>query len=272
MIKCTDISVSFPTMTERRLSALNNLSLEIKKTEFVTIIGPNGSGKSTLALSLSGLVPLDSGSIEIDGMDIEHLMNTGKIRDLIGIVFQNPDDQILTGFIDREIALGLEARGVSREMMIKRVNETLERFNLKKLNGLSPNQLSGGQKQKLALASILISEPQYLVLDETTSYLDPIERKKILSLLYKEFKNRSSNNFSIILITQYSREAAQSDRVIVMNNGAICADGPPEYIFTEKHDLLSAIGVDIPVEYRLKAAVPEMKISAGLFNYRINSI
>jgi len=266
MIKCRDLTVNYTAAYRQIIPALKNFSLDINEAEFITIIGSNGSGKSTLALCLAGLYTPNSGSIEIDGYDMKDLIKSGEIRNSVGIVFQNPDNQLLTNFLDREIALTLENRGIPREEMQRIVEQALVHFNLHELRKLQPNQLSGGQKQKLALASIMVGQPKYLILDETTSYLDPVERKTILSLLKSKFEQRKNSGFSIVLITQFVREAVDCDRVIVMNNGSIAAEGPPSRVFGECSSLLDSIGIEIPIEYRLQKVAPDLEISSELFS------
>jgi len=265
MIKCRNLSVYYPGEKKRRIPALHNLSLDIVESEFITLVGPNGSGKSTLALCLAGLLPVDSGMLEIDGCDIQTMRRTNEIRNLVGIVFQNPDDQIITNFLDREVALSLENRGVPRGEMHVRVQEILQRFDLDTLSGRSPNHLSGGQKQKLALASVLVANPKYLILDETTSYLDPADRNAVFSHLTAEYARRKSEGFTVILITQFAREAASSGRVIVMHEGSVAADGSPADVFTEHRDEIESIGVGIPVEYYMQSAYSEIAVSPSLF-------
>jgi len=265
MIKCSNVTVVYPGSDGQDIRALDNLSLEVGESEFITVLGANGSGKSTLALCLAGLCDFSAGNITIDDRPFHELTGSGGIRDILGIVFQNPDDQILTNFLDREIALALENRGVSRDEMLLRVEDTLQAFGLSEYRHLLPNQLSGGQKQKLALASILVANPKYLILDETTSYLDPLERKTILSRLLSEFNRRKDQGFSILLITQFAREAVKSDRVIVLEKGAVAADAPPPVLFSESTGLLSAAGVDIPIEFRLSDIIPRASVSSELF-------
>ncbi|MFC1561614.1 ATP-binding cassette domain-containing protein [candidate division KSB1 bacterium] len=267
MIICRDLNVRYPGTGRGQIPALNGLSVTISDSEFTAVIGPNGSGKSTFALAVSGLLSYESGSITVNDRNVKDLVTEGSIRDIIGIVFQNPDNQLLTNSLEREIAIALENRGVPRDVMLGRVDSALERFNLKDLLHLQPEQLSGGQKQKLALASILVADPDYLILDETTSYLDPKDRKMIFSMLRNEYKRKSSGKFSIVLITQFVREAVQSDRVIVMNKGAVAADAPPERLFIEHKTLLDSIGIEAPAEYQLKAAFPEIDIPSGLLSY-----
>jgi len=194
-------------------------------------------------------------------------VNSGKIREIIGIVFQNPDDQLITNFVEREIAFALEYKGTPEVEMREKVRDILLRFNLDSLKRRSPNQLSGGQKQKLAVASIMIAKPQYLVLDEPTSFLDVNERRFLFNQLREEFKTQYDSGFSLLLITQYSREAVMCDRVIVLHDGEVAADDSPEKIFSENQSLLKQIGIEVPLEYRLKTLVPGIDIEPGIFNF-----
>ena len=266
MIKCRNLCVDYQNDKNSSTSALNALSFDIGDSEFIGMIGPNGSGKSTLAFCIAGLLAVTSGTIEIDGGDINKLIRTREIRDMIGVVFQNPDDQLLTNMVEREIAFALENRSVRRDDMVKRVNEIIDRFQIADLKGQSPNQLSGGQKQKLAIASVMIANPKYLILDEPTSFLDIPDRRMILKQLKVEFQARACEGFSVLLITQFPREAAVCSRLIVLDKGQIAADDTPEKIFTERQVFLNSIGVEIPVEYQIKKAVPGIEFPAYIFD------
>ncbi|MFC1553178.1 ATP-binding cassette domain-containing protein [candidate division KSB1 bacterium] len=266
MIRCKDVCVEYPSADGKTIFALKNISLEINDSEFVCIIGPNGSGKSTLALALTGLRQVSSGTIVIDQKDINTLLKTREIRDLTGIVFQNPDNQLLTNVLEHELAFALENRSVDKEEMIKQVNKTICDFQMQDLKGYSPNQLSGGQKQKLAIASVMITMPKYLFLDESTSYLDSEDRKMITDLLTGGFKNRKKDGFSIVLITQFSYEALFCDRLIVLNEGELILDDSPDKVFTKNQSVLEKIGIEVPLRYQLKNAVPSLKISKGMLN------
>lgn len=266
MIECRNITVSYIQDRDTVFHAIKDISLEIGDAEFIAVVGPNGSGKSSLALALAGLLPLKSGSIVIDRVSMNELKDSRTLYDKIGIVFQNPDDQLVTNLVDTEIAFGLENRSVPQAEIIRRVNEILERFQLKDLTDRPPHQLSGGEKQLLALASVLVSNPKYLILDESTSFLDSFSRKMVLNQLHKEFKIRRSEGFTVILITQFSREAVHCGRVIVLNNGKLCVDDVPDKVFTEHQELLHTIGVEIPVEYRFKQECPDIPLPQSLFD------
>ncbi|MCP4723523.1 MAG: ATP-binding cassette domain-containing protein [bacterium] len=270
MIKCTGITASYPGMVGNRQKALDNVDLEIHGPEFIGVIGPNGSGKSSLALCLAGLHKIDSGTLEIEGRDISDSINDGTIHDTIGIVFQDPDDQLITNTVEHEIAFALENRGIQPEVMRELVGKQIDKFNLDQFKDRSPHDLSGGQKQKLAVASALISDPVYIILDEPTSFLDPVERKDLFNLMREEFSNRKDAGFSVILITQFAREAAACDRVIVMDKGKIIADGDPEKVFSEKLDHFVEIGVNIPLEVKLRQYVPDFAVNYEVFGYRMN--
>lgn len=267
MIKCCNVIVDYSDERHVIKRALNKISVEFSLNEFTAVIGPNGSGKSTLARCLAGLISPTSGTITINGENSEELISSGKIRDIIGIVFQNPDDQLITNFVEREIAFALEYKGTPEIEMREKVREILMRFNLDSLKERSPNRLSGGQKQKLAVASIMVAKPVYLILDEPTSFLDLNERRFLFNQLREEFSTQYETGFTILLITQFSREAIKCDRVIVLNEGKIAADDTPEKIFSEKQPLLRQIGLEIPVEYRLKNSVPGIEIEPDIFDF-----
>lgn len=267
MIQCDNIELKYSLRADEYVKALDKVSLTIKKGEFIALIGPNGSGKSTLAQCLAGLLTVTSGSITVNGQDIVELIKSHEIRSIVGMVFQNPDDQLISNFVEREVAFALEYRGVQRDEMITRVENVLKRFNLDSLKGRSPNQLSGGQKQKLALASVMIAHPTYLFLDEPTSFLDYYDRKQIMRQLRDESGYSGDKRLSILLVTQYSREAVLCDRVIVMDRGRIVADKPPQLLFSEDQELLNSIGVDIPIEYRFNAAVQHYSVSSDIFDF-----
>jgi len=259
MISCRNVCVEYRLDETNILSALRNVSFDVNESEFVAVIGPNGSGKSTLALCLSGLLQPTSGEIFIDNSPIEVPLlgiDSRAIHTIVGIVFQNPDDQIIASSVEREIAFALENRGIPREEMKCRVNDIINRFSLDNMRERQPDCLSGGQKQKLAIASVLVSNPKFLILDEPTSFLDDSDRRMLIQLLNSEFQKPARTGFTVLLITQFSREAARCGRVVVMNRGEIIADGTPEYVFIERQEELLSIGVEVPVEYRIKKVYP----------------
>ncbi len=267
MISGSGLTASYPGMVCKIKKALDNIDLEIGDKEFIGIIGPNGSGKSTLALCLAGLHPVESGTLEINGRIIDDYIDDGTIHDHASIVFQEPDDQLITNTIEHEIAFALENRGVEPEIMRKLVADQISKFKLEYFKGRSPHDLSGGQKQKLAIASALISDPAYIILDEPTSFLDPVERKDLFNLMRAEFIQRKNKGFTVILITQFAREAAVCDRLIVMDKGRIVADGDPQTVFSDNLEHFSNIGVNVPLDIKVRKYLPDLKIDDEVFGY-----
>ena len=225
-----------------------NLNLQIADGEFVSIMGANGSGKSTLALCLCGILKAGSGSVEVDGCLLDNRDETrmGKF----GIVFQNPDNQLVTTSVERELAFPLENAGIPLKQMKSMVKEKLATFNIDRYRYSFPGDLSGGEKQKVALASAMISSPKYLILDEPTTFLDPVEKKEIFSLIKREMTAKNENGFTLILITQHLREAMESGRIIVLSEGKIIYDKSPDEVLDCINDFEN-LGISIPVEYKI---------------------
>lgn len=209
---------------------LKNINLNIESGQFISILGPNGSGKSTLALCLSGLLNPAEGEILIDG----EKASSKNVRQKTGILFQNPDNQILTSTVERELAFTLENLNISYDIMKKKVSEHIHRFKLENYINRIPDSLSGGEKQKIALASVLISEPDYLILDEPTSLLSPKSKSEIIGIIRDYHKK---NGKTVILITQVPDEALFSDKVIIMKNGEIVKLDNPECILKKEENL-----------------------------------
>jgi energy-coupling factor transporter ATP-binding protein EcfA2 len=265
MINCQNVSVEYRLDKTTVISALTNVSFNVKESEYIAVIGPNGSGKSTLALCLSGLLQPSSGTVYIDGAPLGTAVSNHTIHTTVGIVFQNPDNQLTANTVEREVAFALENRAIPREEMIHRVDAILKQFSIEDLRYRSPYHLSGGQKQKAALAAVMVSNPKYLILDEPTSYLDASDRRIFLHQLRLEFAERSANGFAIVLITQFSYEAVQCNRIIVLNKGEVITEGIPDYIFGECQEVLNAVGVEIPAEYHIKKVFPGIDLSADSF-------
>lgn len=235
MIELRNVKFSFGAE-----NAVDNVSLSIDKGEKIALMGANGSGKSTLALLIKGLLIPREGSVMIDGVPADKCPPSK-----VGIVFQNPENQIAAAAIDREIAFGLENMGVEFNEMRRRVDQALREFGLEKYRKNSPYLLSGGQLQKLALAGTMVMNPEYLVLDEPTSMLDPASRKGLLKMIFE-----LQENIGVLFVTQFGREAALFDRLIVMQNGKNVFNGSPDDFF-KKTDLIRQAGVDIPVKYMI---------------------
>lgn len=224
------------------LEILKGIDLDIKKGEFVAILGHNGSGKSTLAKHLNGILTATSGTVTVDGIDTADETKLFELRQRAGMVFQNPDNQIVSSIIEEDVAFALENLGVPYEEMRKRVDEALKAVNMYEYRMHSPAQLSGGQKQRVAIAGIIAMRPECIILDEPTAMLDPQGRKEVLSAIHR--MNREYG-ITIVLITHYMDEASQCDRVVVIDKGRILLDNIPEKVFSQV-ELLRKIGLDVP--------------------------
>ena len=223
-------------------TAVNNLNLNIKKGSFTVVLGHNGSGKSTLAKMLNGLNKPTYGDILVDGMNTKDEDLEIDIKRKVGMVFQNPDNQLIASVVEEDVAFGPENLGLEPAEIRKRVDDALKSVDMYEHRQSSPHKLSGGQKQRIAIAGIIAMEPDCIVLDEPTAMLDPKGRSEIVNTLVK--LNREKG-ITIILITHYMEEAENADRVIVMNDGEIIADGIPSEIFKNVEQLKS-VGLDVP--------------------------
>lgn len=222
--------------------ALNNINLTIKKGEFVAIIGHNGSGKSTLAKHMNALLLPTSGSILVKNMDTRDEKHLWDIRQTAGMVFQNPDNQIVATIVEEDVAFGPENLGVAPAEIRKRVDECLKSVGMEEYKNHGPHLLSGGQKQRVAIAGILAMHPECIILDEPTAMLDPSGRKEVIETIKK--LNRE-DGITIVLITHYMEEAVDADRVIVMEDGEIVLSGTPKEVFRNVKKLKD-IGLDVP--------------------------
>ncbi len=232
MISIENISYAYPGSHP----ILDNFSLAVDAGSHVALMGPNGSGKSTLALLIKGLYTPLAGSLAVDGVLSGNPESQYEIMKRVGLVFQNPDNTIVTTTVEEELAFGLENLGVPPDEMRQRINSALERFGLVRYRYTNPTSLSGGEKQRLALASVLVMRPRYLVLDEPTSLLDPPNRTRLLD----EIKNTVAGGSTVIHITQFPFEAVCADRLIVFDaDGGICHDGDPEEILLKTSEYRS---------------------------------
>lgn len=239
------VSYSYSLGEGSSLKALKNLSFSVEKGEFVALAGKNGSGKSTLAKLLNGLFIPSSGEILIDGLSTSDEKNTFEIRKKAGMVFQNPDNQMVATIIEDDVAFGPENIGVPREEIIERVNEALEAVGMSEYRKRSASKLSGGQKQRIAIAGVLAMRPQILILDESTSMLDPNGRKEIMAIA----KKLNEQGITVINITHNMDEAVLADRIIVLRKGRVAIDGTPKEVFAS--GLLEACGLTLPPVYAL---------------------
>lgn len=222
--------------------AINDVSLNIEKGQFIAILGHNGSGKSSLAKHINALLAPTEGSIWVDGMDTTDEKHLWDIRQTAGMVFQNPDNQIVATMVEEDVAFGPENMCVSTDKIWRRVERALGAVHMTRFRKKSPLKLSGGQKQRVAIAGIIAMEPQCIVLDEPTAMLDPIGRQEVMKTLHQLNKEK---NITIILITHHMNEAIDADYIFVMDKGKVMMDGTPKEIFSNV-DEIKKIGLEVP--------------------------
>lgn len=237
---------------EQKTAVVKDFSLNIEKGSFTAILGHNGSGKSTLAKLFNGLIKPTKGTVIVDGLDTAVPENEIEVKKKVGMIFQNPDNQIVASVVEEDVAFGLENIGVEHSIMVKRVEDALKSVDMLEYRQSSPYKLSGGQKQRVAIAGILAMEPACIVLDEPTAMLDPKGRRDVINTINKLCREK---NITIVLITHYMEEATIADRVVVLDNGGIVLDGKPDKVFSNVK-LLKSCGLDVPqpteVLHRLK--------------------
>ncbi|MBQ2135370.1 MAG: energy-coupling factor transporter ATPase [Clostridia bacterium] len=223
-------------------SAVKDFSLAVERGSFTVILGHNGSCKSTLAKLINGLYKPTKGDVIVDGMNTKDELYETEIKRRVGMVFQNPDNQLIASIVEEDVAFGPENLGIEPDEIRKRVDESLKAVDMYEFVKSTPHHLSGGQKQRIAIAGIIAMQPDCIVLDEPTAMLDPKGRKEIINTILK--LNREKN-ITVILITHYMEEAENADRVVVMNDGAIIADSTPKRIFSDV-EMLKSVGLDVP--------------------------
>ena len=253
------------TEEDKVYAAVKDLSLDIERGSFTVILGHNGSGKSTLAKLLNGLNKPTYGDILVDGINTKNEELEIEIKRKVGMVFQNPDNQLIASIVEEDVAFGPENLGLSPEEIRERVDDALKSVGMYEFRKSTPHRLSGGQKQRIAIAGIIAMRPDCLVLDEPTAMLDPKGRAEIISTLLR--LNREKN-ITVVLITHYMEEAEKADRVIVMNDGVIIDDGTPKEIF-KNVEKLKAVGLDVPQTTEL---LYELKLNGFDINTNIISI
>lgn len=222
--------------------ALDDISLDIEKGSFTAIIGVNGSGKSTLAKNMNGLMLPTGGKVYVKGMDTADSSQIWDIRQTVGMVFQNPDNQMVSAVVEDDIAFGPENLGVEPEEIRRRVDMSLQAVGMYDFRKKAPHMLSGGQKQRIAIAGVVAMLPECIVFDEPTAMLDPQGRREVLDIIEK--LNKESGK-TIVLITHFMDEVANADRIVVMDGGKIVMDGKPQDIFV-RNDELKGLGLDVP--------------------------
>ena len=230
-------------------SAVDDVSLSIEKGEFIAVLGHNGSGKSTLAKCLNGLYRPTSGDVIVDGMSTKEDEDIWKIRARAGMVFQNPDNQIVATVVEEDVAFGAENLAVEQSELRRRVEEALAAVEMTEYKDDQPHKLSGGQKQRVAIAGILAMNPDYIILDEPTAMLDPVGRQEVMNTILRLNKEEGK---TIILITHFMNEAVQADRVAVMEEGKLILEGPPRDVFNQV-DTMKSLGLDVPQVTELAA-------------------
>jgi energy-coupling factor transport system ATP-binding protein len=227
---------------EKRQSALTDISLTINKGEFVAVLGHNGSGKSTLAKLCNAVYEPTEGTVTVKGIVSGSEENDDKIRRVVGMVFQNPDNQIVATIVEDDVAFGPENLGIEPKEIRKRVDDALKSVNMYELRHREPHKLSGGQKQRVAIAGVLAMQTECIVLDEPTAMLDPMGRAEVMSTVHRLNKELG---ITVVLVTHFMEEAVGADRIVVMDSGRIVMDGTPAEVFSQT-DKVRECGLDIP--------------------------
>lgn len=231
---------------DKKRSVVRGVSLEIEQGEYIAILGHNGSGKSTLAKLFNGLLVPDKGKITVEGFTSADQKSLFEIRKRVGVVFQNPDNQLVASIVEDDVAFGPENLGIPREEIKERIEFALSAVEMLRYRKASPERLSGGQKQRIAIAGVLALKPKIIVFDESTSMLDPKGREEVLAVAEK-LKNEG---VAIISITHYMEEAVKADKVFVMNEGKVVLSGTPREVFSKKEELKEA-GLELPAATRI---------------------
>ena len=237
-----ELPEDLPENEDIKNAAVKDLSLSVKKGELVAVLGHNGSGKSTLAKLCNGILVPDRGDITVYGINTKDEERLMELRQHVGMVFQNPDNQIVASVVEEDVAFGPENLGVPPEEIRKRVDDSLKTVGMYEYRNHAPHKLSGGQKQRVAIAGILAMQPECILFDESTAMLDPRGRREVMETIHRL---HSEMGKTAVFITHYMAEAATADRVIVMDHGTIIADGTPYQVFTDI-DKLRSVGLDVP--------------------------
>ena len=238
-IIASSLSYAYP---EANVNAVENVSMRVKKGEFLAILGHNGSGKSTLAKLFNALYVPSQGTVWVCGLDTKDDELVFDIRQHAGMVFQNPDNQIVATVVEEDVAFGLENNGVPPQEIRVRIDDALRAVNMQKHAKKAPHLLSGGQKQRVAIAGVLAMKPDVIILDESTAMLDPSGRREVMNTVHRL---NEEEHISVVIITHYMAEAATADYVVVMDKGQIAMSGTPREVFTQV-DKVRALGLDVP--------------------------
>ena len=258
MIETKDLTFTYPAPEgETNPPALNGVSVEIEKGSFVVVLGHNGSGKSTLAKHMNAVLLPGGGAVYVEGMDTRDESLLLEIRRRTGMVFQNPDNQIVATVVEEDVAFALENLGVPPDEMRRRVDESMKMAGIYEFRERAPHNLSGGQKQRVAIAGVVAMRPDCLILDEATAMLDPRGREQVMQTIHHLNKNMG---ITVVSITHYMEEAAQADRVLVMSKGHVVMEGTPKEVFSQT-EKVRALHLDVPQAAELrdelvKAGIP----------------
>ena len=248
LIEIEHLSHVYHAGEEGEQTALDDLSLSIEMGEFVAVLGSNGSGKSTLAKHLNALLLPTSGACRIDGIDTREEADVWRIRQKVGMVFQNPDNQLIAAVVEDDVAFGPENLGVPSAEIRKRVDEALKAVNMTEFRSYAPHLLSGGQKQRIAIAGTLAMQTEAIVFDEATAMLDPEGRAEILSIVQRLHEEQG---ITVVYITHFMEEAAAADRILVLDHGRLVMDAPPREVFRHAREL-RALGLEVPLAVELR--------------------
>lgn len=242
IIEIVDASFEYPDDDEKTTKVFEHLDFAVERGSFTAVLGHNGSGKSTMAKLINGLNHVQSGRVLVNGMDVSDENNEINVRKTVGMVFQNPDNQLVSTVVEEDVAFGPENLGVPPAEIRERVDEALKAVGMYEYRKHDSHRLSGGQKQRVAIAGMLAMKPECLVLDEPTAMLDPQGREEVMSTVCRLNKEQG---MTVVLITHYMNEAALADRVAVMDEGRVLLDGTPQQVFSHV-DELKSVGLDVP--------------------------
>lgn len=273
MVECKNVVYQYKGEDEsKNTTAVNDVTLDVNEGEFLVILGRNGSGKSTLAKHLNGLLLPTDGKVIIDGLDTSNEESIWSIRSKTGMVFQNPDNQIVATIVEEDVAFGPENLGIEPLEIRKRVDDSLKTVGMYQYRRHEPHLLSGGQKQRVAIAGVLAMKPKCIVFDESTAMLDPKGREEVVSTIMDLNKN---SHITIVLITHYMEEAINADRIVVMDKGKVIKSGKPREVFKDVKTM-KEIGLDVPqmteLAYELRKEGIEVKDDILTIDEMVNEL